>query len=110
MHVTGFINLVLKIKYHRLNVYTYDTLIEVINSNAYITAHKMEPSDMYDFLSWQNLFYRTPEGEFKRTHIFEMAGEHYASTPTLLKKWDYDGADLRTNSLLPTSQNKKMLA
>ena len=97
----------LKINYHRLNIYTYDQLVNVINKNEFITAHKMKSSDMFDFLSWQDVFYRTPDGEFKRTHIFEISGETHGSTPTLLKKWDYDGSDMRTDSLLPTSRNKK---
>ena len=97
----------LKLSYHRKNVYTYDTLVEIINNNKFITAHKIESTEMYDFLKWQDIFYRTPEKEFKSTHIFEFSGATYGSTATLMKKWDYDGAELRTDSLLPTRRNKK---
>ena len=65
---------------------------------------------MYDFLTWQDLYYRMPQqGEFNTTHIFESSGKNYnsQSEPTILKKWDYDGAELRTDSLLPTKRNKK---
>ena len=50
----------LKISYHRLNVYTYDRLISIVNQNEFITAHKMDPNEMFNFLKWQDLFYRTP--------------------------------------------------
>ena len=99
-----------KITYHHLNVYTYDMLIDTINKNEFITVHKIESSEMYDFCKWQDLFYRSPaSGTFKQTHIFEISGPKHVSnsTPTLLKKWDYDGADVRTDSLLPTRRNQK---
>ena len=98
----------LKLSYHRLNVYTYDMLMNIVNQNDFITAHKVKPEEMLDFLTWQDIYYRTPEGgEFKTTHVFEIAGTIYGSAPTLLKKWDYDGADLRTDNLLPTKRNRK---
>ena len=84
-------------------------LIDVINKNEFRTVHKIESSEMYDFCKWQDLFYRSPaSGTFKQTHIFETSGPKHVSnsTPTLLKKWDYDGANVRTDSLLPTRGNK----
>ena len=98
----------LKLTYHKLNVYRYNQLLEVINSNEFITAHKMDLCDMYNFSKWQDRYYRQPQGgEFNSTHIFELSGTSYGSKPALLKKWDYDGAKLRTDSLLPTQRNRK---
>lgn len=98
----------LKLSYHHCNVYTYDILIDKVQENEFITAHKVESSEMFDFLKWQDIYYRSPKvGEFNTTHIFEISDRGYGSIPTMLMKLDYFGSDVRKDSLLPTKRNRK---
>jgi len=68
----------------------------------------MEKEDMFDFLQWQDRFYRAPTGgEFNTTHIFSFEGMKYGKKPTTMMKQDYFGAEIRIDKLLPTTRNKK---
>ena len=40
----------------------YEQLIDIVNTNQLVTAHKIESCEMFDFLVWQDQYYRTPEG------------------------------------------------
>ena len=57
--------------------------------------------DMFDFLSWQDLYYRSPGKEFNTTHVFTIT----KSEPTKLVKQDQHGAIKRIDNLLPKSNN-----
>lgn len=51
-----------KLDYHKADAYTYDQLYDRINANEFITAHKMKTEDMFDFIQWQDRFYRALAG------------------------------------------------
>ena len=55
--------------------------------NVNITTVKMDNLEFFNFLKWQDLYYRTPEdGEFKQSHIFIIEGGSNGKAPTLLQK------------------------
>ena len=98
----------LKLGYHKKDIHTYDELHDVINENEYINAIKMKSSEFFDFLSWQDIYYRSPAaGQFKRTHIFQIEGSRNGKPPTLLQKYDDNDATVINESLPPTQRNKK---
>ena len=35
----------LKLQYHKRNIFTYDQLCEALDNNEYATVHKMHPAD-----------------------------------------------------------------
>lgn len=58
-------------------------LNNAVNENELITAHKVESSDMYNFLNWQYLYYRSPKCDaFNTTYIFQSSGTSYGLTHT----------------------------
>ena len=93
--------------YHKKDVYTVSQLIEVANENEFINASRIVPGEMRNFLKWQEEHYRSPvSGDFNRTHVFEMSGQH-GQKPTMLMKRDDYNAECRLDDLLPTRRNKK---
>eukprot|EP00957_Ditylum_brightwellii_P201439 15325650-Ditylum_brightwellii.AAC.1 len=98
----------LKIDYHKRDVHTYNELHCIVHTNGFINAARMEPDEFYDFLAWQDLYYRTPKaGEFKRTHLFRMEGHSNGKEPTFMKKLDDMEAEVQEESLLTTKRNRE---
>ena len=97
-----------KLDYHRRNTYSYDELMESVNSNSDVDAMKMEKGDMRNYLEWQDKYYRTPKpGGFNQTHIFTIEGNQNGGVPTRMLMNDNHGSERRIDILLPTKRNKK---
>ena len=74
-----------KLQYHRKNIYTYNDLLENLNDNEDITAIKMEKEEFKEFVKWEDSYYRTPaNGTFKDTHVFTIEGRRNGGKPTVL--------------------------
>jgi len=99
----------LKLTYHKRNIYTYDSLYNVLNENEYVDVLQMRPENFHNHLEWQNKFYRTPTGgEFKQTHVFTIYGkDRYKRTPSILVKQDDNESIIREDNLLPTTKSRK---
>ena len=97
----------LKLRYHKTDVYTYKQLIEVLSFHKQINVVPMEKEDFKDFLEWQDRFYRSPKGgDISQTHVFTVFGEGYGN-PTSVWKQDRCGAPITVEDFLPTNRNKK---
>ena len=95
-----------KLNYHRKNIFDYNDLVDNLNNNKFISASKVKPEEFKDHLKWQDQLYRTPaSGDFTRTHIFTIKSDN----PTVLIKQDHDGAEMRYENLLPTRRSRKAL-
>ena len=99
-----------KLRYHKVDTFTYDKLYDTVNENPYINVHKMLPEDFKDHLEWQDKMYRTPAGgQFKQSHVFTIynTGRQNAAS-TLIKQATIESNE-RIDSLLPTGKNKKAI-
>ena len=66
----------LKLGYHRKDIFTMDELCDCVNENDFINVSCMQKQDFKDFLKWQDGFYRSPETDnFNSTHIFEKTSD-----------------------------------
>lgn len=88
-------------------MHTYDELLATVNENEFITAIKMDSRNFYDFLEWQDRYYRTPAGDFDCNHLFHMSGRRHGKLATTLIKQQQASAVERVDSLLPTNRNIK---
>lgn len=96
-----------KLDYHRKNVYTYDELFKTIDENEFITAHKMQREEFYNFEKWQDKYYRKPTGgEFNQTHVFTISSNN-GQKPTIMVKQDIHGAIERIDDLIPNNRSRK---
>ena len=68
----------------------------------------MDPSNVRDYLKWQDQHYRVPEkGDFNTRYVFCIYGLNQSSQPTTLTKQDDKESPVRNDVLLPTSTNRK---
>ena len=98
----------LKLSYHKKNIYTYDQMQDVLNGNEFVDVHKMRPEDFFDHDKWQDQHYRKPTGgEFKQTHVFTIKyrGGQTGGATVLLKQDDND-AVIRLDNLMPTRKSR----
>ena len=97
----------LKLIYHRKNIYTYHDLYTNLDANGFVTVHKIRQKNFHDHLEWQQTkMYRPPEGgEFKQSHVFTIR-KHGTCTLTTLIKQDCNDSIQRYNSLLPKKADK----
>ena len=96
----------LKLSYHRKNIYTYDDLCTNLDANEFVTVHKMRQKNFHNHLEWQTEMYRPPEGgEFKQSHVFTIR-KHGTRALTTLIKQDCNDSIQRYDSLLPKKANK----
>ena len=98
----------LKLSYHKQNIFSYDKMEEVLNKNQFVDVHKMKPEEFFDHEKWQNLHYRKPTGgEFKQTHVFTIKrGGGRNGGPTVLMKQDDNDAAIRLDDLKPTRKSR----
>jgi len=95
---------ILKLGYHRKDIFTVDQLCDVVNENEFIKVSCMQTQDFKDFLKRQDGFYRSPAaGSFNSTHVFEITSDRC----TVLVKRDNMESESRLDSLLPTRRNRK---
>jgi hypothetical protein len=103
----------LKLSYHKKNIYTYDQLKDILNENEFVDVHKMTPGDFHDHNKWQDMYYRRPTGgAFKQSHVFTMKYTGGGrSGPTVIFKQDDNDAEIRLDNLKPTlrSRNARVL-
>ena len=109
----------LKLSYHRKNLYTYDvegegkedgtSLYKELNANEYVNVTRMRKEDFHDHLQWQDKYFRTPTlGEFKQSHVFTIYGNaRHKRKPTILVKQDDAKAVFREDDLAPTRASRK---
>ena len=95
-----------KLGYHKRNTYTYNQLYDCINENEFINTFKVDKTEMFDFLGWQDKKYRAPGKNFNQSHIFTIKGWQRGAEPTTLLKQDDHDAEIRVHKLLPTSRNR----
>ena len=61
----------LKMNYHKKDIYTYEQLHATLDMNQYVDVFKMRSCNFHDHRRWQDTVYKNPAGgEFKRTHVF----------------------------------------
>jgi hypothetical protein len=98
----------IKLRYHKVNTFTYDELYDTVNESSYINVHKMRPENFYDHLEWQDKMYRRPAGgQFKQSHVFTNYNTGRQNATTTLIKQDTVECTERIDYLLPTRKNKK---
>ena len=105
----------LKMNYHKKDIYTYEQLHQTLNMNQYVDVFKMRPCNFHDHRRWQDTVYKNPTGgEFKRTHVFSICspnhnikGNNMEVTTTTLLKQDNNESIVRYDNLLPTTKSKK---
>ena len=93
----------LKLEYHKRNIYTYGHLIDALDTNEHVTVHTMKPNDFRDHLKWQDIMYRKPDKNFNNSHVFCI----HANNPLVLLKQDHAQAPIREDNLKPTNRNRK---
>ena len=61
----------LKIRYHKRNVYTFTQLLKTCNEMIDCTVHEVHEDDFDDYFSMENLYYKKiVDGEILKNHIF----------------------------------------
>ena len=74
----------LKIRYHKSNIYTMDMLVDVLNSTDDVTFIHASDSFFYDYDSMLNEFYKNfPSGTIQKNHYFSV---HCDAPTTMITK------------------------
>ena len=83
-----------------------DELLGCLNKNEFVTCERVEKDEFFDFLEWQDKFYRTPTGgEFKKNHVFIIKK---SKATVLVKKDDWDSEEAYDN-LIPNRRSRKAM-